>query len=472
MNRELDNIQGFDWLSVSLYLALVFIGWAMIYAVGFDSDSPHSLFDLETSAGKQGLWIAISCVVGLAIMIIDVNFFKSFAYPIYGLALLLLLLVLAIGATTKGATSWFNIGSFRFQPSETAKFATCLALASFLSGYKVSLQQTRSQLIALGLIFLPMALVLLQGDAGSALVFLSFFIALFREGFSPVPYLLGFAMFALFIFALLFPPAAVGLGVLAAGSLLLAWLLNPKGYWLLGVVLVTILMTLLYNSVSHWVGLGGEALLFIGTASVGYAQIKGRALSIVPLTASIVAICMVFVFSLNFAFYNVLKPHQQARINVWLQPSKADFHGEAYNSTLSKMAVGSGGWQGKGWLNGSMTKMNYVPEQSTDFIFCTIGEEQGFIGSLGLILIYLILLLRITILAERQRSRFTRVYAYGVAGILSIHLLINIGMAIGLMPIIGIPLPFISYGGSSLLAFTILFAVLIKLDSNRSVVFR
>ena len=456
-----------DWMTFSLYLAMVGIGWLMIYTVGYSEDysKGFSHFMFETQVGKQTIWIGIAFAVFLFTYIIDRKFWETFAYPIYGVGLVLLVAVLIFGREIKGATSWFAFGSFTFQPSEFAKFGTALAMAAYLSTYRVNLRQLRHQVLALGLILVPTGLILLQPDAGSALVFLSFLMLMYREGFPANVYILGFTSIVLLLLGFVYPPGQLlfGLGLLGLLALLFG-LRKGRLYWLLGwgglaagVILFFKPAHLLYFAG----GLGGLLLIF---SVVNWVK-KNTQLATLVLPVVLYGAMLVYVS--DFTFHNFLKPHQQDRINVWLNPAKCDRQGSLYNVLQSKMAIGSGGLQGKGFLEGTLTKGNFVPEQSTDFIFCTIGEEQGFVGTFAIIGLFLLLLLRIVTIAERQRSAFAKCYAYGVLGILFVHIVVNIGMTMGLMPIIGIPLPLISKGGSSLLGFTVMIAVLLKLDGSR-----
>jgi len=378
--------------------------------------------------------------------------------------MLMLVAVLFLGITVNGAKSWFSIAGFTLQPAEFAKFGTCLAVASYLGANWSDVRQIKSQLTLAGIIFLPMGLILLQPDAGSALVFTSFFVAFFREGLSSQLYVIGFTVAALFIFGLIFDPIIVILALILIGALILGYSYRNRLYFFL--------VLLLFSGAAFYafsLGFQQEALIAAGVGFLGlsldYMRRYKRQFAYVIL--SVVVIGSAFTLSANYAFYNLLEPHHQDRINVWLRPDKCDPQGSLYNVLQSKLTIGSGGVEGKGFLQGNMTKLKYVPEQQTDFIFCTIGEEQGFIGTFAIVVLFLLLLIRISMLAERQRSTFARVYAYGVAGILFVHFFVNIGMTMGLVPIIGIPLPFISYGGSSILGFTFLMALLLKLDSVR-----
>jgi len=402
------------WLLI-IYLALVVMGLLSIYAAAYNEDHP-SLFDLSQNYGKQLLFICISLFIGFLTLLIDAKFFNTFAYLIYGLSILSLIIVLLVGSKVSGSTSWIQIGSFSFQPSEFAKFGTALALAHFLGKIDTDTRMFKTKVTAYCFVMMPMLLVVAQGDAGSALVFLTFLLVLYREGMGGKLLITGVLAVILFVLTLCFSKWYVMAGALIIYGILL-WLIDKTKR------------------------------------------------NIVVLTGILIASCA-FIFSVDFAFHHVLKPHQQTRINIILGLEQ-DTKGVGYNLNQSKIAIGSGGWVGKGYLNGTMTKYNYVPEQHTDFIFCTVGEETGFVGCLVLISLYLALMLRIIILAERQRSPFSRIYGYGIACIIFFHFAINIGMTIGLVPVIGIPLPFLSYGGSSLLMFTMMVFVFLKQDANR-----
>ena len=465
MSRRGTTTREIDWLTVFLYFGLVITGWLMIYSVSYTEEHP-GIFDFARRQGSQLIWMAISVVAAGFVLIVDNKFYRTFAYPIYISIILLLVAVLIFGQEVAGSKSWFNIGGFfKFQPAEFAKFATCLGLANYLSSYNISLQENKAKFTALGIIFLPMALILLQGDAGSALVFTSFLIVLFREGMPALLYVGGIIIAALSIVALMFDQMPILAILLLTGVILLSLSLKTRKLQALAgaVALCAVAYAgFQYNFIYPTLIATGVVLLTLAFVNRRQKNVSFSNLVIVGLIMSIG-----YTFTVNYGFNNLLRPHQQDRINVWLQPSKCDPLGSLYNLNQSKLAIASGGLDGKGFLNGPMTQLKYVPEQPTDFIFCTIGEEHGFLGSFGLIVLFLLLLLRITEIAERQRSKFSRLYAYGVAGILFFHFIVNIGMTMGLMPIIGIPLPFISYGGSSLLSFTILIFILIKLDSSR-----
>lgn len=460
--KRRDITASVDWISIVLFIGLLSIGWLMLYAVSYTDGNSIKLFDFSTLIGKQTVWLIISAFVFAGVLIVDKNIWRSFAYLIYGLAIFLLLAVLIFGTEIKGAKSWFVIGSFlSFQPSELAKLATCLALSSHLSNYATDLKDRNARLLAFGIFLLPAMLVALQPDAGSALVFCSFLIVLFRGGLSVQFFILLISSFALLIFGLLYSPIYNATVLFLIGTLLLLYNYFQNVLWY-GVLLVIVLITI----VGFYNGLIKEAFytntfLFGGAIILQFLKKNFRQIILVGV------ICIlgnILALSANYSFNNFLEPHQQERINVWLQPEKCDPQGSLYNILQSKMAIGSGGVQGKGFLQGTMTKLNYVPEQSTDFIFCTIGEEQGFLGSIALVLLYFLLILRIITIGDKQRLEFSRYYAYGFAGVLFFHMFINIGMTMGLVPVIGIPLPFVSYGGSSLLIFTIMMGIFIKIS--------
>ena len=415
MSKRDNIIANTDWFTVLLYLALVILGWFTIYSASFD-DPSVSMFDMTERFGKQAMWIGLALLLAIVIMIIDAKFFSAFAFWIYLLVMLVLVGVLLFGKTVAGSKSWFQIGSFAIQPAEFAKFATALALAKYLSKLNINISDLKTKLRAIAIIMTPSVLILLQNDTGSALVYFSFILVLYREGFSGIFIVLGLVLGALFVLTLLF----------------------GKLYLIAGMAVIVVLGIWLSRKLRK-----------------NFRLVLG-----------IFVLSSMFVFSVNYAFEEVLQPHQRNRIKVLLGMMH-DPRGVGYNVNQSKIAIGSGGLTGKGFKQGMLTRYHFVPEQSTDFIFCTIGEERGFVGSAAVVLLFLILLIRIVLLAERQRSAFSRIYGYGVASVLFFHFMVNIGMVIGLMPVVGIPLPFFSYGGSSLWAFTILLFIFIKQDANR-----
>lgn len=420
MRDQKGILQNTDWLLVSIFIIMVIMGWLNIYAAVYDDDH-KSIFDLSQNYGKQTLWIAGAFFIALMILVIDGKFYAAFSYPIYGLIILLCLSTFVFARDVKGSFGWIDIGSFKLQPAEFAKFATNMALAKYLSTLGIRMKETKTKMISALILGLPAIIILLQNDTGSAMVFASFIFVLYREGLSGNFLLLGLILVALFVLALL--------------------------------VKKTILISII----------AAIAFLFILLAR------KNRRNLIIILSGALVTISLVF--SVDYVYKNVLQDHQRGRIDVLLG-NDIDLKGAGYNVNQSKIAIGSGGFFGKGFLHGTQTKFDFVPEQSTDFIFCTVGEEWGFVGSFVVLGLFAALLARLIYVAERQRSPYSRIYGYGVASILFFHLLINIGMTIGLAPVIGIPLPFFSYGGSSLWSFTILLFIFIKLDAYRLQILR
>lgn len=416
MSRSRDTRSNIDWALVALYVFFVSVGLLNIYSSGY-SDEYKGFFDFSQEYGKQIIWIAVALVIVLCILIIEARFFSTFAYIIYGLAMLVLIITLFVGTEVHGSRSWIIISeSIRFQPLELAKFATNLVLAKFLSQIGIRIQDMSTRLKAFAFIAFPVIMILLQNETGSALVFVAFIFILYREGLSGNILIIGFATIILFIFSLLIDKFIVS-GFILAGAAMLFFFIrrNRKNI-------------LTYS--------------FIVAGIIG------------------------FVFSVNLIYEHALQPHQQKRIDVLLGKI-SDVKDAGYNVNQSKIAIGSGGFLGRGFLHGTQTKYKFVPEQNTDFIFCTIGEEWGFIGTGVVLVMFFFFIMRILYIAERQRSAFSRIYGYGLASIMFFHVLINIGMTIGLAPVVGIPLPFISYGGSSLLAFTIMLFVFIKQDASR-----
>tara|TARA_B100001540_G_scaffold315555_1_gene343094 strand:+ start:4464 stop:5729 length:1266 start_codon:yes stop_codon:yes gene_type:complete len=421
MRRTAEIFGKIDSISILLYLVLVFFGWINIYASMHNDDITNSIFDLNTKYGKQLLFIGISLFVGFVILIIDWSFFDSLAFLFYGIIVVFLIVILFSSDSTGGATSWFRIGSFKIQPSEFAKFGTALALSKMFSLNKQNKYSFKSMAKSYLVLLVPFILIILQNDLGTALVFTSFILVFYREGLSGNVLIVGLVLFALALFSLLITP----------------WILS---------IIVTLLIVIIFLSSSNRV----------------------RSLKI---STIITLISNGVIFSTNYIYNNLLSPHHIERINILLG-KEFDPLGSGYNLIQSKIAIGSGGFLGKGFLNGTQTRFDFVPEQSTDFIFCTVGEEWGFVGSLFFLMTFGALLLRIIYLSEKQKSQFCRVYGYSVACILFTHLLINLGMTIGLAPTIGIPLPFMSYGGSSLLSFTILLFIFLNLNSYRMDILR
>ena len=464
MNRQSELLKNIDWLSIFLYTLLVFMGWLNIYAAVYD-ESHSNILDIDLKYGKQLLWIGAAFVLGIFILLTDSKFFTAFSFVIYGLTVGLLAAVLVFGVESHGARSWFEIGGIRIQPAEFGKFATCLAIANVMRF---------SSLALIGLLLaIPAGLIVLQNDTGSALVYSSFILVMYREGLHGSLLLLCFIAIAIFIFTLIYPPIVV-LSLIIAGTLIafLYYRQNKQEFYRIIIFLVSCFLFLLFLKWLFEFNIGNERLLlyaYLSTGLIGIYFIYKRKMKHILLVLLASWVCIGATVGVDYAFEK-LQPHQKDRINNLLG-IETDLTGAGYNVNQSKIAIGSGGLLGKGFLQGTQTKFNFVPEQSTDFIFCTVGEEWGFVGSAILIGLLMAFILRIIYLAERQRSDFSRIYGYGVASILFFHVAINIGMTIGMAPVIGIPLPFFSYGGSSLWAFTILIFIFLRLDANRLQVF-
>ena len=409
------SISSFDWLSILIYTLLVFIGWVNIYSASL-ADTSTSLLDLAQIYGKQLLWIILSVFLIIIVLSIESKFYERFSSIIYIISLFSIIGLFFFGKTINGATSWYAIGGFTLQPSEFAKVATALALAKFVSDIQTNIRKVSDQLKAFVIIALPALIILPQPDAGSAMVYAAFFFPLYREGLSGVYLAIGFVGVLTFVLTLLFGP------------------------WY-----VTI------------------AALLIGVIS--YFMKKRRRPSVIAYL-TMVLMAAALSFSVSYIFDNIFEQRHRDRFNIVLG-KEVDDRGIGYNTNQSEIAIGSGGWLGKGWTEGTQTKGNFVPEQHTDYIFSTVGEEWGFLGSSVVIILFVLLMARILYLAERQKSQFNRVYGYSLAGILFVHFAVNIGMVIGVFPTVGIPLPFFSYGGSGLWGFTILLFIFIKLDAER-----
>ena len=469
MKRTVNIWASLDWITVVIYLLLVIIGWFNIYAAVF-SESHKSIFDLDMRYGKQMLWIVAAILMAAIIMFIDTRFYSFFAYVVYGLTLILLLAVVFIGKEVNGARSWFEIGGFKLQPTEFAKVGACLALSKYLSSYGVRIEKISTLFVVGVLIFLPVVCIMLQPDFGSVIVYFSLIFVLYREGFPGIFLFFSFLLVILFVLALLLSQTIM-LFIIILIALLALIFLNKK--YLESIVaavgmLVIYLLALGINKLFH-INLSTYTLLIIPAIAASITAIVFYFIKRIPNAIWVIifmSIAIFFTYSVNYVFNNFMADHQKQRVNILLG-KESDLRGAEYNVNQSKIAIGSGGFLGKGFLQGTQTKYNFVPEQSTDFIFCTVGEEWGFLGSLFVIGLFTALLLRILLLAERQRSAFSRIYGYGVASILFFHIAINVGMTIGILPVIGIPLPFFSYGGSSLWAFTILLFVFLRFDASR-----
>ena len=469
MSRRINILESIDWLTVGIYLSLVFFGWLNIFAVGYN-DQFAGFFDLRYNYGDQLIWILISFILILMIFILDHKVFSFFSYVIYGISILLLVVVFVFGTEIHGAKSWFRIFGFSIQPSEFAKIGTCLALARYLSGYNITKFTLRTFAVCMTIIGIPFMLILIQPDPGTALVFVIFLLVLYREGLPGWILLLVTFVSGLFLFSLLFDIASIVAGLMII-ALIVHYVINRRLKVFVNSIIICTLIFAASFYTNKYFDLGfqtGLTIIFsLIISSVVFVILSLRfKIKHVLITLAFLYAFIAIPYSVGFVFNNVLKPHQQKRVNILLG-KELDPKGYGYNVNQSKIAIGSGGFKGKGFLDGTQTKFNFVPEQSTDFIFCTVGEEWGFIGTSLVVLLFTGLLIRIVFIAERQRSRYTRIYAYGVASVIFIHFAINIGMTIGLFPVIGIPLPFFSYGGSSLMAFSILLFILIRLDAVR-----
>lgn len=452
-----------------MYLVLVFSGWINIYSAVYNEDF-NSILDVSQRYGKQLIWIGFSLVLAFFIFVVDSKFFVTFGYVIYALLILLLLLVLFVGKEVNGARSWFEIGGNRIQPAEFAKYGVALALSKLISSYDFSFKRFKSKVSVAAILAIPVGLIILQNDTGSALVYFVFIIPLFREGMSGLILFFGVFAAVLFIMSLVLAPLKliIGLIVLALIALLIIrkkWSEVIRAMALMLVISIPFIVYYLVKGepINYLVVLQYASIL---TSIILLINSLLRRIPQAPLIASIFLISVIFTFSVDFAFNKILEPHQQVRINNLLG-IESDPYGVGYQVNQSKIAIGSGGFSGKGFLQGTQTKYDFVPEQSTDFIFCTVGEEWGFIGSAVIVILFLALMIRLVVLAERQRSVFSRVFGYSVASIIFFHFTMNIGMTIGLAPVIGIPLPFFSYGGSSLWFFTILLFTFLRLDTSR-----
>ncbi|MCM1309818.1 MAG: rod shape-determining protein RodA [Bacteroides sp.] len=477
-NSDPSAFRSLDWFTVILYLLLVLAGVVSIYAASYDFDHA-SILSFDEFSGKQLRWIGLGLVLGLIILISDYRIYETYAYPFYVVMMVVLAVTAVIAPDIKGSHSWLRLGPVSLQPAEFAKCATALALAKLFNSYNFKLNNLKSYAKAVGIILLPIALIILESETGSALVYLSLFFVLYREGMSGMVLLGALAAVVIFVVSVKYPDPMLAAGMLKGDfivmvlimitSTLMAGLyarslevMRNVGLAFLGLVGLTFLLGGMGVELPwKWIYVGAIALVALYFV---FMAIKDH-LKKLYVCAIFALGALVFSFSVNMLFEH-LAPHQQNRILVSLG-IKADPRGAGYNVNQSMIAIGSGGITGKGFLNGTQTKLKYVPEQHTDFIFCTIGEEQGFLGTSAVVLLFLMLILRIITIAERQPSTFVRVYAYCVASILIFHFCINLGMVIGLCPVIGIPLPFFSYGGSSLWGFTLLMAILLRLDSAR-----
>jgi len=467
-----------DWLTILLFVVMVTAGWINIYGAIFDIDNPN-LFSLTGRPVMQLIWIGTSVVLIFLIMMLDKNFFETFAYPIYGIIVFLLIITIFLAPEIKGSHSWLVItSSLRFQPAEFAKFATLLALAKLMNSYDFNLLRPKNFVIAASIVLLPACCVILQRETGSALVFLALILVFYREGMSGYVIFSSICAVLFFIIQLKYefviwnntPVGELTVAIIVLViMILLLWIAMKKAvlaYYFLGITAVTGIIAYVASFFLE-INLMWIAIVLIAGFSIYLILYAINKINLQFFLIALFAILSIgFLYSVDYVFDTMLEPHQQQRIKVSLG-LEVDPTGAGYNVNQSMIAIGSGGLTGKGFLNGTQTKLKYVPEHDTDFIFCTVGEEFGFWGSSFVIVLYCIFLLRLIVLAERQDTTFGRVYGYGVVSIFFVHIFINIGMVTGLTPVIGIPLPFFSYGGSSLWSSTILLYIFLRLDAGR-----
>ena len=476
--RQGNVLRNIDWWTILIYVALLSFGWISVCGASY-SYGETDIFSLDTRSGMQIIWIATSIILGFIIVMLDDRFYDTFAFIIYGLLLLLLFATIFNPHSIKGSRSWLVLGPLRIQPAEFAKFATALALSKLMSTYGYNINQWKNFAATLAIILLPMLFIVLQRETGSALVYLAFFLVFYREGMPGSILFTGVAMVVYFVVGIRFAEVYMGDTPTSVGEftvLLLVQLFSIGMVWVycnrrkalqllfycvvvtllslfllfipINIVYVQMVLTVVLIGYLLWMWLSSRvrSYLFIALFAVGSVG---------------------FFYGADFIMQNVMEPHQRSRINVLLGLDE-DLRGAGYNVHQSEIAIGSGGLQGKGFLNGTQTKLKFVPEQDTDFIFCTVGEEEGFVGSAGVLLLFLALILRLIYLSERQPYHFSRVYGYCVLSVFLFHVFINVGMVLGLTPVIGIPLPFFSYGGSSLWGFTFLLFIFLRLDASRN----
>ncbi len=445
------------------------MGWLNIFSAVYSEDHA-TIFDLSQRYGKQFVWICAALVLAILILAINSRFYEFFAYPFYIFSLLLLFIVLIAGKEINASKSWFAIGNFHIQPSEFAKPAVALALARYISTYNLNIKKFKTLAIAGGIIIFPAFLILLQPDTGSALVFFTFIFVLYREGFSWLLLLIAFLLILLFFLVLILSEFALLMLIIGAG-LIMFLIINQSFKFTFLAAFSYFLFFMLFFGLNKLLGYQPDLyktglIALIPSVLIYFVLIRIYKIKRVLLILACVIFSVVYTFAVDYGFDNFLTEYQQHRVNIMLGLI-SDPLGAGYNVNQSKIAIGSGGFSGKGFLNGTQTKLSFVPEQSTDFIFCTVGEEWGFLGTLTVVGLFAIFLMRLIVLAERQRTTFGRVYGYGVFSVFFIHIVVNIAMTIGLFPVIGIPLPFFSYGGSSLWAFTIILFIFLRLDASR-----
>ncbi|MBR2606397.1 MAG: rod shape-determining protein RodA [Bacteroidaceae bacterium] len=484
MEREKDNIlRSLDWTTIVLYLMLGTMGWLAICGASYSYIETNiwEFFALSERTGKQAMWIGISIIAGMVLMFIDKRSYEFSSRFVYAALILLGILTIFISKDIKGSRSWITIGSFGIQPAEFMKFGTTLALASIMNKYGFSLNNRSDFLKCLAITMLPLIIIICQKETGSALVYLSFFIVLYREGMTGMVLLTAISAVVYFVVGIgyenvFFDELPVSVGHYAVIALIQIFAIGMTAFWCkeIKTALVLLGINVTVSLITYWIA------IYLFSFNILYVQYLLLLFDIIYLlvraridkqkmlvwTTLFIVVSTMFFHSCNYVFNNVMKPHQKVRIEVLLG-LKEDLAGAGYNVHQSKIAIGSGGFFGKGFLNGTQTKLKYVPEQDTDFIFCTIGEEQGFVGSTFVLVVFIIFVLRLLMLAERQNDTFGRVYGYSLVSIFFFHFFINIGMVLGITPVIGIPLPFFSYGGSSFLGFSILLFSFLRIDADR-----
>lgn len=469
-----------DWITIIIYLLLLALGWLSVCGASYEYGDPDFL-DFTTRSGKQFIWMMCALGVAFVLLMLDEGIYDVFAYLFYGGMMILLFVTIFVAKDIKGSRSWLQIGQLSIQPAEFAKFATALALAKYISRYSFSMEKWKDFMVLIAIILLPVLLIILQSETGTALVYLAFFLVLYREGMPGAILFSGFCAVVYFVIGIKFDKVFLSDGITSVGEFSVL------------VIILLVVSGMLWVYEKKWnliKTLWGTSLLILGSTYVISKYIYTIDLVFVLASINLVLalflfilfvkekktsflfislftiVSVVFLFSVDYVFNNILEDHHQKRIETALGMVD-DPRGAEYNVNQSKIAIGSGGFSGKGFLNGTQTKLKYVPEQDTDFIFCTVGEEQGFVGSVAVLVLFLILMLRLIVLAERQPNTFGRVYGYSVVSLLFFHVFVNIGMVLGLTPVIGIPLPFFSYGGSSLWGFTILLFVFLRIDASR-----
>ena len=472
--------QHVDWLTIGMFLSLALFGWLNIYGASYTFDQT-SIFDFSNRAGKQFVWILGSLVMGFVLLLIDYKTYDVLTYFAYGAMLLLLLATPFLARDIKGSMSWISLGPVSLQPAEFAKCIVALTIAKYMGRYEYKLRTWRDLIVPFALIGIPALIIMvLQKETGSALVFAAFLLVFYRQGMSGYVLWMVVAAVALFIISIRFGAIPLPLGTGSVGILTCMLILTAveiyfickehyvrwQGLILTGSVVAVYSICLILNiwiaMPFDWISMGIVVALVIYNIFISLYWRKYMLLIVAIFTL----FCIGYTHACDFVFQKVLQPHQRIRIEVLLG-MKEDPAGAGYNVNQARIAIGSGRFFGKGYLNGTQTKLQFVPEQDTDFIFCTVGEEWGFVGSIGVLLMYLAFILRLVFIAERQRNITTRIYSYAVASIFLFHLTINVGMVLGLLPVIGIPLPFFSYGGSSLWGFTLLLFILLRLDAAR-----